>query len=271
MTIEGLDGAVTPELRPRVPFWHESMVFAERLLTRWRRNPLVPLQSLLFPTILLIVYYLLISKSMARLTGSDSIDTVTAMCALAGGMSGSLAAALSIPDERDNGLLSRFWIMPVGRGTALAGTLMAEAVRTLTATLIITLVGVLLGLRFSSPLAAVVFVLIPVAWVTVYATGIVAIALRIQSRAVLTWISTLSLGAVFGSAGVAPVESLPGWMREAAQLQPMSPTIQAMLALSREGFAVRPLLGTLSWVCLFGVIAGVLAVRGYRAAAQTGG
>ena len=41
----------------------ESVVFAGRLITRWRRNPLVPLQSLLFPTILLIVYYMLVSKS----------------------------------------------------------------------------------------------------------------------------------------------------------------------------------------------------------------
>ena len=79
------------------PLASESVVFAGRLLTRWRRNPLVPLQSLLFPTILLVVYYLLVSKSMTRLTGSDSIDVVVSMCALAGGMSGSLAAALSIP------------------------------------------------------------------------------------------------------------------------------------------------------------------------------
>jgi ABC-2 type transport system permease protein len=240
-------------------------------MTRWRRNPLVPLQSLLFPAILLIVYYMLVSKSMTRLTGSDSLDTVVSMCALAGGMSGSLAAALSIPDERDNGLLSRFWMMPVHRASALTGTLLAEAARTLIATVVIVGVGMLLGLRFHGGMAAaVLFVLIPVLWVSVYATVVIVVALRFQSRAVLTWFSTVSLGAVFASSGVAPLELFPGWLRPAVQFQPMSSSIEAMKALARDGFAVRPLSWTFAWILTIGILAGTLAMRSYRAAAQSG-
>jgi ABC-2 type transport system permease protein len=251
---------------------NESVVFAGRLMTRWRRNPLVALQSLLFPTILLIVYYMLVSKSMTRITGSDSIDTVVSMCALAGGMSGSLAAALSIPDERDNGLLSRFWMMPVQRASALTGTLLAEAARTLIGTVFITAVGMLLGLRFHAGVAAaVLFVLIPVLWVSVYATVVIVVALRFQSRTVLTWFSTFSLGAVFGSSGVAPIDLFPTWVRPFVRFQPMSPTIEAMKALARDGFAVRPLLWTFAWIFGIGLLVGTLAMRSYRAAAQSGG
>lgn len=249
----------------------ESAIFAGRLLTRWRRNPLVPLQSLLFPTVLLIVYYMLVSKSMTRLTGSANIDVVVSMCALAGGMSGALAAALSIPNERDNGLLSRFWLMPVHRASALTGTLVAEAVRTLFATAIITAVGVGLGLRFQSGLAATaIFILIPVLWVTVYATIVIVIALKFQSRAILTWLSTASLGAVFGSSGVAPIDLFPEWLRPVIRFQPMSPTIQAMRDLARAGFVAGPLLQTFAWIVGVGLAFGVLALRGYRAAAQSG-
>lgn len=253
------------------PLANESAVFAGRLMTRWRRNPLVPLQSLLFPTILLIVYYMLVSKSMTRLTGSDSLDTVVSMCALAGGMSGSLAAALSIPDERDNGLLSRFWMMPVHRASALTGTLLAEAARTLIATVVIVGVGMLLGLRFHGGMAAaVLFVLIPVLWVSVYATVVIVVALRFQSRAVLTWFSTVSLGAVFASSGVAPMDLFPRWVRPAVQFQPMSSSIEAMKALARDGFAMRPLSWTFAWILAIGILAGNLAMRSYRAAAQSG-
>lgn len=249
----------------------ESAVFAGRLLTRWRRNPLVPLQSLLFPTILLIVYYMLVSKSMTRLTGGDSLDTVVSMCALAGGMSGSLAAALSIPGERDDGLLSRFWVMPVHRASALTGTLLAEAARTLVATVVITTVGIVLGLRFHGGVAAAaLFVAIPVLWVSVYATVVIVVALRFRSRAVLTWFSTLSLGAVFGSSGVAPLELFPSWLRPVVQFQPMSATIEAMKSLAREGFVGRPLLWTFAWIGAIGVVAGTMAMRSYRAAAQSG-
>jgi len=250
----------------------ESVVFAGRLMTRWRRNPLVPLQSLLFPTILLIVYYMLVSKSMTRLTGSNSLDVVVSMCALAGGMSGALSAALSIPDERDNGLLSRFWMMPVHRASALTGTLLAEAARTLVATLVITAVGMLLGLRFQPGLAAaVLFVAIPVLWVSVYATIVIVVALRFQNRTVLTWFSTLSLGAVFASSGVAPMELFPPWVQPIVRFQPMSPTIEAMTSLARDGFAVGPLLWTFIWISCIGVLVGTLAMRSYREAAQFGG
>jgi hypothetical protein len=37
----------------------ESMLLAGRMIKRWRLEPLLPLQSLLFPTLLLIVYFLL--------------------------------------------------------------------------------------------------------------------------------------------------------------------------------------------------------------------
>lgn len=255
----------------RFPMLFESAVFAGRLLTKWRRHPLIPLQSVLLPTILLFIYYMVVSTSMARLTGSDSLDVVVSMCALAGGMSGSVAAGLAIPDERDDGLLSRFWVMPVHRASALLGTLAAEAARTLVATAAITLVGVLLGLRFEGGAwAAMAFVLIPVCWVTVYAALVVVVALEFQSRTVLTWFSTLSLGAVFGSTAVAPREIFPDFLYSIARYQPMSPTIESMKSLAREGFALQPMAGTFIWVAAVGLSVGILAMRSYRRAAQSG-
>ena len=255
----------------RFPVAVESAVFAGRLMKLWRRNPLVPLQSALFPTILLIVYYLLVSRSMMRLTGSDSLDTVVSMCALAGGMSGSVAAALSIPVERENGLMARFWVMPVHRASALTGTLLAEAVRTVVATVVIVAVGMLLGMRFHGGLAAaVVFVTIPVLWVTVYATVVIVVALRCRSVAMLTWMNGVSLGAVFASAGVAPLELFPAWIRPVVHHQPMSATIEAMQDLARGGVAVQPLVSTFAWIASLGVVAGILVMRGYRTAVRSG-
>jgi ABC-2 type transport system permease protein len=248
----------------------ESTVFAGRHLVQWRRNPAVPLQALLFPTLLLIVYYLLVSKSMARLTGGDGIDVVVSMCALAGGFSGALAAGLAIPGERDNGLLSRFWVQPVHRSSAVTGMLLAEAARTTVATALITAVGMLLGLRFHGGLASVaIFVVIPVLWVAVYAAIVLVVALRCQSRTMLTWLSTFSLGAVFASSAVVPMDIVPGWLQPALRLQPMSPTIEAMRALARGGPALAPLMWTAVWIVVLGVASGVLAVRSYRAAAQS--
>lgn len=254
----------------RFPLAAESAIFAGRLMTRWRRNPLVPLQSLLFPTILLIVYYMLVSKSMTRLTGTDSLDTVVSMCALAGGMSGSVAAALSIPSERENGLMARFWVMPVRRASALTGTLLAEAVRTVVATVVIAIVGTMLGMRFHGGLvAALAYLAIPVLWVTVYATLVILVALRSHSLALLNWLNGLSLGAVFASSGVAPLDLFPAWIRPVVRYQPMSATIETMTNLARGNVAVQPLLLTITWIVAIAVVAGMLVMRTYRAAARS--
>ncbi len=73
--------------------------------------PVVPIQAVLFPTFLLVTYYLLVGQSVVRITGTDSLYGLVPTCAIAGGLSGAFAAGLTIPGERDTGLLSRLWVV----------------------------------------------------------------------------------------------------------------------------------------------------------------
>ncbi len=250
----------------------ESLVFAGGLITRWRREPVVPLQALLFPTILLITYYLLIGKSIMRITGTDSLYGLVPMCAVAGAMMGALGAAIAIPDERDYGLLSQLWALPVNRASALTGRLLAEALRTLVGTALITAVGVGLGLRFEGGWIAVIpFVLVPVLIVIVFSTAVVAIAVRSRHGTALTWLGMATIGSVFGCGGVPPVERLPAWVQPVVQFHPLSPMIESMRALAQGDPALWPLLLTFAWILGVGAAIGPWAIRGYRAAAEYGG
>lgn len=261
---------MTAGIRPSL--WTESVVFATRHFLQWRRNPTIPLQSLLFPAILLVIYYLLVSKSMTRLTGGDSLDIVVPMCALAGGFSGALAAALTVPGERESGLLSRFWVQPVHRASAVTGMLLAEATRTFLATVIITGLGMAFGLRIHGGIgAAVVFVLIPVLWVTVYSAMTITVGLRYSNRTILTWLSMFSLGSVFGSSAVVPLDVVPSWLHPVIRFQPMSPTMEAMRDLAKGEPAAAALAGTAAWIVVIGVAAVTAVLRSYRTAVQSGG
>ena len=133
---------------PRSSLAAESLLFAGHLLTRWRRQPMVLIQALVFPTFLLIAYKLLVGKSIIRITGTDSLYGLVPMCAVAGAMFGALAAGRTISIDRDSGLIGRLWVFPVHRASALTGRLLAEAARTLVSSALITAVGVGLGLRF---------------------------------------------------------------------------------------------------------------------------
>jgi len=250
----------------------ESLLFAGRLFTRWRRAPTVPTQALLFPTFFLITYQLVVGKSIVRITGTDSLYGLVPMCAVAGAMFGALGAGLTIIAERDSGLLSQLWTLPVHRASALIGRLLAEAARTLAGTVLITAVGVALGLRFKgSWLAVIPFVLVPVLVVLVFSTAVIAIAVRSRSSTLLVMLSIPSITFVFASSGVTPIHMLPSWIRPLISLQPMAPAIESMRALAQGGPALWPLLLSLVWALGLGAVVGPLAVRGYRAAAESGG
>jgi ABC-2 type transport system permease protein len=247
----------------------ESLLFASRLFTRWRRHPTVPIQALLFPTFLLITYHLLVSKSMMRLTGADSLYSLVPMCAVAGGMLGALGASLTLPGERNSGLLSRMWTFPVHRASALIGRLLAEAARTFVSTVLITAVGVGLGLRFKGNwLAMVAFLLVPVLVVAVFSTLVITVALRSEGSSTFAWLGSMSIGLVFCSA--APPEIFPRWLRPVIQLQPMKPTVESMRALAHGDPALWPLLVTFAWTIGMAAVFVPLAMRSYRTAAESG-
>jgi ABC-2 type transport system permease protein len=262
---------MTTDAPPRSSLAAESLVFAGWLLIHWRRQPAIVIQSLLFPTFLLITYKLLVGKSIMRITGTESLYGLVPMCAVAGAMFGALAAGRSIPLERGIGLLSRLWVFPVHRASALAGRLLAEAARTLASAALVTVVGVGLGLRFKGGwLAVIPFMLVPVVVVVVFSMAVIAIAVGAKSGAVLVWLGVPSIGAVFSSSGVVPLETLPSSVRLEVQLQPMWPTIESMRALAQGAPALWPLLLTVVWALGLAAVLGPLAVRRYRAAAESG-
>ncbi|MGE0218964.1 ABC transporter permease [Mycolicibacterium sp.] len=249
-----------------------TVVLTERMLTHWRRHPVVPVQSLLLPTLLLLTYHLVVSRSMVRLTGADNLTALVPMCTVAGAMMGTIGAGFHLTAERDSGLLSRFWVHPVPRGALLAGTLAAEAVRTLGAGLVILGVGMLLGLRFHGGwLAFAGFLAIPMVVIVVFATVVVAVSVRSRSTALLTLLGTASIGMAFCTGAVAPVEHFPEWLQPAIRLQPLTPVVAAMRALAEGEPAGPALLGAAGWLVVLGAVFGPMAVRGYRAAAQSGG
>jgi ABC-2 type transport system permease protein len=262
---------MSAEMQVRTSLATESMVFAGRLFTRWRRYPIVPIQALLFPTFLLITYDLLVGQSMTRLTGTDGLAGLVPVCAVAGAMFGALGAGLTLPAERACGLLSRFWTLPVHRASPLTGRLLAEAVRTLLGTVVITGVGVALGFRFHGGLpAAIAFLLVPVLVVLAFATVVITIGLRSGGNTLFTWLATGSIGLVFCNAAVAPVDKFPGWLQPVIRFQPMSPTIESMRALAQGAPALAPMLIAFAWLVVVSAVFGPLAIREYRTAAEDG-
>lgn len=249
-----------------------ALILTERMLMHWRLHPMVPLQAVLLPTLLLLTYYLVVSKSMVMVTGTDNLATLVPMCIVAGTMMGTLNAGFHIPGERDSGLLSRFWVMPVHRGSFLVGTTLAEVAQTVFAGFLILLVGMSLGLRFEGSWFAVIpFLLIPVLVTIVFTAIVIAVSVRTHSAPLLTLLGGVAIGLAFCTGGVAPLEHFPAWIQPIARAQPLTPVIDSMRALVEGEPVGGSLLVGLVWLIGLAAVFVPLAVRGYRRAAQSGG
>ncbi|MFI9510091.1 ABC transporter permease [Nocardia sp. NPDC052566] len=256
----------TETMRLLVP---QTMIQARRLLMRWWRDPLTVVQSLMFPAMLLIVLNTVLGRQISAFSGASALYGSVPMVALVGVMSGSLAGAITLGRERDAGLLARFWVLPVHRGSGLAARIVAEGVRILLCTLVLFAVGVALGFRFrQGALAGIALFGVPVLYGLGFATLVTAVAVYSAKAALVEAVSLGSSLMMFFSSGFVPPAAYPGWARPIVEHQPMTYAIDAMRGLSYGGAVRTPLLATIAWSVGAIVVFAVPAAVGYRRASR---
>jgi ABC-2 type transport system permease protein len=229
------------------------------------------IQSLLYPALTLLMFRIVLGDSITAATGQPSIFGTVPMITLVGAMFGSIVSAVGLKGEKQNGLLSRFWTLPVHRASGLVGRMLAEAVRVLATTLVILAVGIALGFRFNQGVfAGLGLLLLPIIFGMGFAVMVTALATVSGDAPLVEIVSIAATLLMFFNSGFVPVSAYPPWLQPIVAAQPMSCAIDAMRGLSLGGPVMEPLLQTLAWS--LGTIAVFLypAIRGYRRAAATG-
>lgn len=248
----------------------QSWVQAGRLFTRWRRDYGVLSSSLLFPVSLMLIYQVVLGERVRAVTGVNSVYGLVPLCAVLSSLFGALGGSVGIQIEREVGLLSRMWVMPVHRASVLVGRMTADAARALLGTVLVTSLGIVFGLRFTHGWWSVLmYVLIPSITVVGFTAMVMALAIRANGRTVMTWLVGITVSLGFLNPGTTPIGLYPGWLRPLVRFQPMSPPIETMWALAHGGDLVLPLAMTLLWATALLAVFIPLAVRGYRRAAES--
>ncbi|WP_272929713.1 ABC transporter permease [Mycobacterium intracellulare] len=243
-------------------------VQAGRLLLRWRRDQAVLMGSLLLPVFLLFAYQIVLGGRVHAVTGVESVYGIVPMCAVISALFGSLGNSVSITMDRESGLLSRMWVLPVHRASALTGWVIAEIARALIGTVLITAIGLAMGLRFTHGwLAALLFILIPSITVTGFTALVMAMAIRKNGRTAMTWLLGLTFSMAFVNPGATPIDLFPDWARPLIRVQPISPPIETMRSLAHGGPLAGPFAITLIWPIVLLAAFIPMAIRGYRSAA----
>nr|WP_082281879.1 ABC transporter permease [Mycobacterium colombiense] len=247
----------------------QSWVQAGRLLLRWRRDQAVLMGSLLLPVFLLFIYKIVLGEQVQRVTGVDSVYGVVPMCAVISGLFGSLGNSVGITMDRQSRLLSRMWVLPIHRASAISGWVIAEVVRAFIGTVLITVLGAAMGLRFTQGWpSALLFLLIPSFVVTGFTALVMAMAIRKNGRTAMTWLLSATFALAFVNPGATPIKLFPDWAQPLIRMQPISPPIETMRSLAYGGPIAWPLTITLAWAVILLAVFMPVALRGYRLAAE---
>lgn len=246
-----------------------TWIQTQRLLTRWVRDPVTLLETLVVPCLLLLMLDIVVGSQIEKFSGHSALYGSTPMVTLVGALSGTVASGVMLGREREAGILARFWVLPVHRASGLASRIIAEGIRIFAGTVVIICFGMAIGFRFRQGLwQALAFLGIPVLFGLAFATMVTAIAVFTAKAALVEAVALLSSLLMFFSTGFVPLAAYPKWIQPVVEHQPMSVAVDTMRALAAGGPVAGPLLKTVVWSLGLIIVFAVPAGYGYRRASR---
>lgn len=247
----------------------EVSVLTARVLRRWGSDAATVAQSLLFPAGLLVALNVLLGDGIKAVTGDSALYGSVPLVSLIGATSGAIIVTVSMMREREDGLLSRFWVVPSHRSSGLLSRLLAEWVRIVVITGFVMCVGLLLGFRFTQGFAhAVAWLLMPAVFGVAFSAVVMTIGLYAANTVVPQATEVIAAVLFFFSTGFVPLDQFPKWLQPFVEHQPYSYVIDAMRGLSLGGPVLKPVLGTLLWSAGIAAVVAVPLALGYRKASR---
>jgi len=183
---------------------------------------------------------------------------------------GSTQTSVGLAEDLSKGMIDRFRSLPISRPAFLTGRVIADAARYAILIALMIAVGSIMGFRFENgvlpALAGVVLIIffgIALTWVGVF-IGISVRDVETAQVAGFVWVFPL----VFASSLYVPIETMPGWLQVFAQINPVTPMVDTMRALSLGGNVSASLWKTLVWDGAIILVFLPLALRRYRLIGQ---
>lgn len=253
-----------PATKP--PRWlRHSLVLARRSLTKTVRSPGPVINGVVTPALFLVLFLYLFGGSVAGSTADYLQYLFPGILVLGAALTGMVSTGTTINLDLKNGVTDRFRSLPISRLAPLLGSVLADLVRYLLAVGILAGIGLLLGFRIrgsaSTAIAAAGLIVLfgfCLSWVTVFIGVLVKDANAVMAFSFITF-----LPLQLGTSLAAPTDTLPGWLRAWAEVNPVTHAIDASRALLTNAPAGNSITATLVWSAALFAIFCPLAVRAY--------
>lgn len=229
-----------------------TRALARREVTRSLRTPAVLIQSVVFPSILLMVLLAVFGTAVGEVTGLDYVQRVGPALIISGAAFGSVGVALGLYVDRTTGFLARLRTLPIAPVAPAAARSVAEHLRVLVLTALLLAVASAFGFRFTNGVVpAFAFVVVAVVCGGSFCWIGMALAARAASQeSIVPPVSALFLAGLFLSHGMVPIDAFPGWVQPIVEIAPASVMVLALQRLANGGALVAPIAGALAWTAM---------------------
>ncbi|MFN8530378.1 MAG: ABC transporter permease [Anaerolineae bacterium] len=252
----------------RMPFpLQVTMMTARSLKTAFR----VP--AAILPGIVISVFFLFVytgtlgnaSSFLPGLAGQSYLGFILPLSVISAALSGSGAAGQGIVRDIENGYFDKLMLTPISRAALLLGHMIAGAVLLVIQTAIVVSVALLMGFQPATGIGGLL-VLIGFALLlgTAFAGFTVAIALLTGNAAATQGGSFLFFPLSFITATFVPINLLSGWIRTAAEYNPITYVLEATRTTLNQGWDLQIVLRGMSSIILMGAILFAFALYALR-------
>ncbi|MCB5168288.1 ABC transporter permease [Streptomyces bambusae] len=241
----------------------DSTIMLRRNLKHTTRNPVAIFNAVLFPIIIMLMFVGVFGGAFS--VGADYVDYATPGLLVMAISYGLGATATAVNSDMTTGVINRFKVMDVSRGSMLTGHVIVTTVRCLVSCAAI--IGVAFAMGFSPKASAldwlgvfgvIVLLSLGAGWLTV-ALGLAA---KTAESAGLATVPLIMLP--FLSSAFVPADTMGAGVRQFAEYQPFTPIIETLRGLLLGEVAGGDLAAAVAWCVGFVIVGYVWSVSTFN-------
>lgn len=266
LTEATLRAALSTRPRPSRPSsMAASMTFSWRAMLKIKHVPMQLFDVTAFPIMFVLLFTYLFGGALAGSPGEYLQQLLPGILVMTVTMI-TMYTGMALNTDIGKGIFDRFRSLPIWRPAVLVGMLLADTVRYTMASLVVIVLGVVLGFR---PDGGPVGVVLAVALLLVFSFSLswiwTAIGLRMQTPESVMQVSmTVLFPLTFASNVFVDPSTMPGWVQAFVDVNPITHLTSASRGLMHGSLDTSALVWVLAWSIGLVAVFAPLTMRLYR-------
>ncbi len=239
-------------------FLTHTWLFTKRSLITTLRNPFAFIPNLVISLFFLVVYQAGLSgiSKLPAFGGASYLAFILPVSIVSGAIGGAGGAGQTLITDLENGYFSRLLLTPASRLAIVLGPIIAGMLQLLAQTILILIIGFIMGLHVQAGFWGVVIVLLlAVGWGLAFAGYSVGFALRTKNAQAAQAGTFIFFPLLFLSTTFVPYDLIEaGWLKVAALVNPTTYVFEGMRSVMIHGWVAADLLKAFLVIILFCII-----------------